>query len=81
MNLLSQSMRNVMLAMMQTEKMYVAAKDKSDQVNPDAPVVVQLGDFGYEVIGVGGDPDVEGFVLSLKEEPVCEWRDGECVRL
>lgn len=81
MNFKSQTMRQVMLAMMQSEKAYVGADDKDEFINPDAPVIVQCGDFGYEVQSVGGDPDVPGFVIMLKEKPVCEWRDGECVKL
>jgi hypothetical protein len=50
-------------------------------INTNAPVIVQIGDFGYVVTGCGGDPDLENFVLSVADEPVCEWVDGECVKL
>ena len=81
MNFKSQTMRQVMLAMMQSEKAYVGADDKDEFINPDAPVIVQCGDFGYEVQSVGGDPDVPGFVIMLNEMLVCDWRVGECVKL
>lgn len=81
MKLQPQTMRHVMLAMMQTEKAFVAAEDKDEMINPEAPVIVQCGDFGYEVLSVGGDPDVEGFVIQLHKKPVCKWVKGECVKL
>jgi len=55
--------------------------DLDEFINTNAPVIVQIGDFGYVVTGCGGDPDLENFVLSVADEPVCEWVDGECVKL
>ena len=56
-------------------------RDLDEFINTNAPVIVQIGDFGYVVIGCGGDLDLENFVLSVADEPVCEWIDGECVKL
>ena len=56
-------------------------KDKSDLINPDAPMIVQIGDYGYEVQSCGGDGDIEGFVIMCKEEPVCKWEGVECIKL
>lgn len=78
----SQTMRQVMDAMIDTCKAWKKhAEIRDDIINPDVPLIVQCGDFGYEVASVGGDPDQDGFVITLKELPVCEWRDGECVDL
>jgi len=78
-----QSMRFVMKTMMDVEHEWQISKwkDKSDMINPDAPIIVQVGDFGYEVQSIGGDGDIEGFVLMCKPDPVCEWRGMECVKL
>jgi hypothetical protein len=56
-------------------------KSKDDMINPHAPMIVQIGDFGYEVQSCGGDGDIEGFVIMCKPEPVCEWRGMECIKL
>ena len=50
-------------------------------IDPDAPLVVQIGDYGYEVQSCGGDGDIEGFVLMCKPDPVCKWEGMECVKL
>jgi hypothetical protein len=44
-------------------------------------MIVQIGDYGYEVQSCGGDGDVEGFVLMCKPEPVCKWENMECIKL
>lgn len=79
----SQSMRFVMATMMEVEDHWRNSKWKSkdDLINPDAPMIVQIGDYGYEVQSCGGDGDVEGFVLMCKPEPVCKWEDMECIKL
>ncbi len=79
----SQTMRQIMLTMMEVEDDWIRSKwkDKSDMINPDAPVVIQVGDYGYEVQSIGGDGDHEGFVIMCKEEPVCKWEDMECIKL
>lgn len=56
-------------------------EERADLINPDAPMVVQCGDFGYEVQSVGGDGDIDGFVMMLKEKKVCEWRGFQFVNL
>ncbi len=79
----SQTMRQIMATMMDVADHWQNSKwkDKSDMINPDAPVVVQVGDYGYEVQSIGGDGDIEGFVIMCKEEPVCKWEDMECIKL
>jgi hypothetical protein len=79
----SQSMRFVMATMMEVEDHWRNSKWKSkdDLINPDAPMIVQIGDYGYEVQSCGGDGDVEGFVLMCKPEPVCKWENMECIKL
>ena len=79
----SQSMRFVMATMMDVEHEWQSSKwkDKSDIINPDVPMIVQVGDYGYEVQSCGGDGDIEGFVIQCKEEPVCKWEDMECIKL
>lgn len=79
----SQSMRFVMATMMDVEEHWQNSKwkDKSDLINPDAPMIVQIGDYGYEVQSCGGDGDIEGFVIMCKEEPVCKWEGVECIKL
>jgi len=79
----SQSMRFVMATMMDVEEHWQNSKwkDKSDLINPDAPMIVQVGDYGYEVQSCGGDGDIEGFVIMCKEEPVCKWEGVECIKL
>jgi len=79
----SQSMRFVMATMMDVEHELQNSKwkDKDDMINPDAPMIVQIGDYGYEVQSCGGDGDIEGFVIMCKEEPVCKWEDMECIKL
>ncbi len=79
------SMNFVFQAMLDAQKARTIAEmcsdDLDEYVNTNAPVIVQIGDFGYVVTGCGGDPDLENFVLSVADEPVCEWADGECVKL
>lgn len=79
----SQSMRFVMATMMDVEHEWQSSKwkDKSDMINPDVPMIVQIGDYGYEVQSCGGDGDHEGFVIMCKENPVCKWEDMECIKL
>ena len=79
----SQSMRFVMKTMMDVEHEWQISKwkDRREMINPDTPLIVQIGDFGYEVQSCGGDGDIEGFVLMCKSDPVCEWRSMECVKL
>lgn len=79
----SQSMRFVMTTMMEVEDHWQNSKwkDKSDLINPDAPMIIQVGDYGYEVQSCGGDGDIEGFVIMCKEEPVCKWDGLECIKL
>lgn len=79
----SQSMNFVMETMMDIAEEWETSKWKSkdDMINPNAPMIVQIGDFGYEVQSCGGDGDIEGFVIMCKPEPVCEWRGMECIKL
>jgi hypothetical protein len=79
----SQSMRFVMATMMDVEHEWRISKwkDRSDMINPDVPMIVQVGDYGYEVQSCGGDGDIGGFVIQCKEEPVCKWEDMECIKL
>jgi hypothetical protein len=79
----SQSMRFVMATMMDVEHEWQNSKwkDKDDMINPDAPMIVQVGDYGYEVRSCGGDGDIEGFVIQCKEKPVCKWEGMECIKL
>jgi len=79
----SQSMRFVMATMMGVEDHWRNSKwkDKSDLINPDKPMIIQVGDYGYEVQSCGGDGDIEGFVIMCKEEPVCKWEGMECIKL
>ena len=60
---------------------YGEEHDKDDFINPDAPVIVQFGDYGYEVFSVGGDPDLDNFVLMLKPQKVCEWKETGAFKL
>lgn len=80
---ISQSMRFVMGAMMDVAQAWQERghKDKDTYINPDAPMVVQIGDYGYEVQSCGGDGDIEGFVIMCKPEPVCVWAGMECIKL
>jgi hypothetical protein len=81
----SQSMWFVMEAMMETAQIWTRDKiennDTSLNINPSAPLIIQVGDFGYEVQSCGGDGDHEGFVIMCKPDPVCEWRGLECIKL
>lgn len=83
MKLKSQSMQFVMKTMMEVEEKWQITKWKSkdDMINPDAPIIIQVGDYGYEVQSCGGDGDIEGFVIMCKPDPVCEWRGLECIKL
>jgi hypothetical protein len=79
------SMNFVFQAMLDAQKARTEAamngRDLDEFINTNAPVIVQIGDFGYVVTGCGGDSDLENFVLSVADEPVCEWVDGECIKL
>lgn len=81
----SQSMWFVMEAMMETAQAWTRdnlwGEDISMNIDPSAPMIVQVGDFGYEVQSCGGDGDIEGFVIMCKPEPVCEWRGMQCIKL
>jgi len=79
----SLSMRFVMLSMMDVEDIWRNSKwkDTHDLINPDKPMIIQVGDYGYEVQSCGGDGDIEGFVIMCKEEPVCKWEGMECVMI
>jgi hypothetical protein len=79
----SQTMRDAMLAMLDVVKHWIELPKecRADLINPSAPMIVQVGDFGYEVQSVGGDGDIEGFVIMCKPEPVYEWRGMECIKL
>ena len=83
MKLKSQSMRFVLKTMMEVEEKWQITKWKSkdDMINPDAPIIIQVGDYGYEVQSCGGDGDIEGFVIMCKPEPVCVWAGMECIKL
>ncbi|MEN9670985.1 MAG: hypothetical protein RL018_1262 [Pseudomonadota bacterium] len=83
MKIKSQTMIDVMQAMIDTENVWLTQKDRNidDMINPNAPVIIQVGDYGYEVQSVGGDEDVEGFVIMCKENPVCKWEGMECIKL
>ena len=83
MKLKSQSMRFVMKTMMEVEEEWQITKWKSkdEMINPDAPMIIQVGDYGYEVQSCGGDGDIEGFVIMCKPEPVCVWAGMECIKL
>lgn len=72
----SQTMRQVLASMMDIMQRWQESSDeeKLDLINPDAPIVVQCGDFGYEVQSIGGDIDIDGFVMMLKPEKVCQWK-------
>lgn len=82
MNFRSQTMRMVLTAMMDTEAAWErSGRNKSEMINPDVPVSVQCGDYCYEISSVGGDGDIEGFVICLKPEPVGKWEGMEYVKL
>jgi hypothetical protein len=72
-----------MLSMMDVEDTWRNSKWKDTHylINPDVPMIVQVGDYGYEVQSCGGDGDIEGFVIQCKEEPVCKWEGMECIKL
>ena len=83
MNIKSQTMIDVMQAMIDTENVWLTQKHRNidDMINPNAPVIIQIGDYGYEIQSVGGDGEVEGFVIMCKENPVCKWEGMECIKL
>lgn len=85
MKLNSQSMWFVMEAMMETARAWTRDKmlgnDTSMNIDPSAPMIIQIGDYGYEVQSCGGDGDIEGFVIMCKDEPVCKWEGMECIKL
>ena len=81
MNIRSQTMRMVLTAMMDTEAAWQrSGKPKDDMIDPDEPVVVQCGDYCYEIASVGGDGEIDGFVIMLKPNPVGEWRGMEYIK-
>lgn len=75
----SQTMRQVCTAMVECINRYdqADADECEDLINPDAPMIIQVGDFGYEVFSVGGDGDIEGFVIMAKPDKVCQWNGME----
>ncbi len=79
MNFKSQTMRSILESMTAVANRFdeASSTDRRDLINPDSPVIVQCGDFGYEVQSIGGDPDAEGFVIMLKPSPVGQWTDGQ----
>jgi hypothetical protein len=79
----SQTMRQVLETMNDIMQRWQESSDeeKQDLINPDAPMIVQCGDFGYEVQSIGGDGDIEGFVMMLKPEKVCQWEGIEFKQL
>jgi hypothetical protein len=79
----SQSMNFVMETMMDVAEEWEISKWKSkdDMINPNAPMIVQIGDYGYEIQSCGGDGDIEGFVIMCKPDPVCVWAGMECIKL
>ena len=64
MKLNSQSMWFVMEAMMETAQAWTRDKmlgnDTSMNIDPSAPMIIQVGDYGYEVQSCGGDGDIAG---------------------
>lgn len=78
-----QSMRFVMATMMDVEQEWQRNKWKSkdDMIDPDAPMVVQVGDFMYEVISCGGDAEQQGFVIQCGDAPVGKWEGMEYIKL
>lgn len=80
----SQSMSHVMKAMLDTQCRWTKDKlegnDTSMNIDPDAPMIIQVGDYGYEVQSCGGDGDIDGFVIMCKPEPVCVWAGMECIK-
>ena len=79
----SQSMNFVMETMMDVAEEWEVSKWKSkdDMINPNAPMIIQVGDYGYEVQSCGGDGDIEGFVIMCKPEAVCVWAGMVCIKL
>lgn len=75
----SQTMRDVLASMTDVMRRWQesSVEEREDLINPDAPIVVQCGDFGYEVQSIGGDGDIEGFVMMLKPQKVCQWKGIE----
>lgn len=76
-----QTLRDIARAMYQTIERFDTDPHTDDLINPDAPVIVQFGDYGYEVFSVGGDPDLDNFVLMLKPQKVCEWKETGAFKL
>jgi hypothetical protein len=82
MNIKSQTMRMVLQAMSEAEDFWQrSGRPEDEMINPDAPVIIQLGDFAYEISSVGGDMDIDGFVICLKDMPVGEWRGLEYMKI
>jgi len=46
--------------------------------NPDSPIIVQVGEYGYELESIGKHDDIDGIVLCVKEKPVCRWKESGC---
>lgn len=78
----SQTMRQALGTMMDVMQRWQESSEeyRDDLINPDAPMIIQIGDFGYEVQSIGGDGEIEGFVMMCKPNPVCEWRGMECIK-
>ena len=78
-----QTLRDIARVMYQIIERFDAEEEhnKDDLINPDAPVIVQFGDYGYEIFSIGGDPDLDNFVLMLKPQKVCEWRETGAFKL
>ena len=83
MNFKPQSLRFVMLAMMDAVKKWGEAEEDEKEwgIDPEAPLGSQTGDHGDWVLGVGGDPDVEGFVIQSMPDKICTWKNGEFKKL
>ena len=71
--LLKLSAAHVCDSFMDGMEKYMNADDKSEFVNPDAPVLVMINGKRHHILSVGGDPDEEGFVLEVK--PASYWGD------
>lgn len=63
-----QSTKHIHQAMGKTIEMYEQAEDKSEQCNPDVPLLILLNGKKHYVLSVGGDPDEEGLILEVKPE-------------
>lgn len=70
-SLLKLSAAHVCDAFMEGMEKYMSADDKSEFVDPNAPVLVMINGKRHHILSVGGDPDEEGFVLEVK--PASYW--------